>query len=208
MAARTFEDARRWASQGTALLQSAAAGLTDEDLRAPSTLPGWSVGNLIAHVAANGDALVNLVDWARTGVESPMYAGPEDRAAGIAKGDTLSAAEAGRWLADSITALDVAMDHLTEEQWAHEIVTAQGRTVPATEIPWMRSREVMVHAVDLARGVAFADLPTDFCDALIVDVLAKRGETALPSGSTADIAAWLAGRPQHLAEAPELGPWL
>jgi len=208
MVARTFEDARRWASQGTTLLQSAAAGLTDEDLRAPSTLPGWSVGNLIAHVAANGDALVNLVDWARTGVESPMYAGPEDRAAGIAKGDTLSAAEAAQWLADSITALDAAMDHLTEEQWAHEIVTAQGRTVPATEIPWMRSREVMVHAVDLARGVAFADLPTDFCDALIVDVLAKRGETDLPSGSTADIAAWLAGRPHHLAEAPELGPWL
>ena len=208
MASRTFDEARRWAAEGTALVRAGAAGLTDADLRAPSTLPGWSVGNLVAHVAANGDALVNLVTWAKTGIENPMYAGPSDRADGIAKGDTLSAAEALAWLDRSITALDIAMDGLTDEEWTHEVVTAQGRTVPATEIPWMRTREVMVHAVDLARAVSFADLPTEFCEALIADILTKRGELTLPEGSPQDLAAWLAGRPHGLTDAPELGPWL
>ena len=47
------------------------------------------------------------------------------------------------------------MDALPSEQWEAEVVTAQGRTVPASETPWMRAREVMVHAVDLGTGVTF-----------------------------------------------------
>ena len=50
------------------------------------------------------------------------------------------------------------------------MVTAQGRTVAATEIPWMRTREVAVHAVDLAAGVDFEDLPEELCLALITDI--------------------------------------
>ncbi|WP_300681595.1 maleylpyruvate isomerase family mycothiol-dependent enzyme [Nocardioides sp.] len=206
--ARTFNQAREWAAQGDALLLSLTDGLTDAELRAPSSLPGWSVGNLVAHIAANGDALVNLLTWARTGVETPMYASPDERAAGIARGDSLSAAEARTWLEGSIARLHAAMDALTPEQWGHQVVTAQGRTVAATEVPWMRSREALVHAVDLDRGTTFADLPEAFNAALIEDILAKRGSIDLPEGPTADLAAWLAGRPHSLAEAPDLGPWL
>ena len=45
----------------------------------------------------------------------------------------------------------------------------------AAETPWMRSREVMVHAVDLATGLTFADLPEDFLAALRADITVKRG---------------------------------
>ena len=42
----------------------------------------------------------------------------------------------------------------------------------------MRSREVMVHAVDLGSGTAFADLPAGFLGALVADVAVKRSATA------------------------------
>jgi maleylpyruvate isomerase len=72
----------------------------------------------------------------------------------------------------------------------------------------MRSRETFVHAVDLDRGVSFADLPGGFLDALVTDIAAKRGLDALPDGPLPEVAAWLAGRPHALAGAPDLGPWL
>jgi maleylpyruvate isomerase len=45
------------------------------------------------------------------------------------------------------------------------------RPVPGTEVPWMRAKEVWVHGVDLGAGLAFVDLPADFCTALVDDVL-------------------------------------
>ncbi|MBC9731605.1 maleylpyruvate isomerase family mycothiol-dependent enzyme [Nocardioides sp. zg-578] len=208
--ARSLADARGWVAVGNELLLEATAGLTDNDLRAPSTLPGWSVGNLVAHIAANGDALLNLVTWARTGVETPMYASPEARAAGIARGDTLTAAAAEAWLESSVAALAEGFDALCEAQWSNEVVTAQGRTVPASELSYMRSRESLVHVVDLDRGVRFADLPVGFLDALIDDTRLKRGlrREDLPAGPAAEVAAWLAGRAHALTDAPEIGAWL
>ncbi|MFF4795296.1 maleylpyruvate isomerase N-terminal domain-containing protein [Streptomyces sp. NPDC001276] len=208
-ATRTFADARAWARTGTELMLDAVAGLGEAGFSAPSVLPEWTRGHLVAHVAANADALCNLVHWAATGEETPMYASAEERAAGIAKGPTLSADELRSWLTSSAHRLAEGLDGLTDEQWQHQVVTAQGRTVPATELPWMRAREVCVHAVDLGTGVVtFADLPKGFLTALVAEISAKRGLTELPDGPLPEVAAWLAGRPHSLADAPELGPWL
>ncbi|MFE9309240.1 maleylpyruvate isomerase family mycothiol-dependent enzyme [Streptomyces sp. NPDC088353] len=206
---RTFADARAWARTGTELMLDAVAGLGEAGFPAPSVLPEWTRGHLVAHVAANADALCNLVHWAATGEETPMYASAGERAAGIAKGSTLPADELRSWLTGSAHRLAEGLDGLTDEQWQHEVVTAQGRTVPATELPWMRAREVCVHAVDLGTGVVtFADLPKGFLTALVAEISAKRGLTELPDGPLPEVAAWLAGRPHSLADAPELGPWL
>lgn len=207
---RSLHDARAWAARGDALVLKATAGLTDDDLRAPSGLPGWSVANLVAHVAANAEALHNLVTWARTGVETPMYASAEDRARSIAGGDSLTAVEAAAWLERSIGALAAGFDALSDEQWTHEVVTAQGRTVPASELPYLRSREALIHAVDLDRGVTFAAAPDGFLDALIGDICAHRGlsRAQLPQGAKPEVAAWLAGRPHTIADAPEIGAWI
>ncbi|MFE5256795.1 maleylpyruvate isomerase N-terminal domain-containing protein [Streptomyces coelicoflavus] len=208
-AARTLDDARAWARSGTESLLDAVAGLDEDALSAPSALPDWTRGHLVAHVAANADALGNLVHWAATGEERPMYASAEERAAGIAKGPALSAGELRSWLTDSAQKLAAGLDGFTDEQWGREVVTAQGRTVPATELPWMRAREVCVHAVDLGTGaVTFADLPKGFLTALVAEIRAKRGLAELPDGPLPEVAAWLAGRPHSLADAPELGPWL
>ncbi|MEU6010379.1 maleylpyruvate isomerase family mycothiol-dependent enzyme [Streptomyces sp. NPDC047453] len=206
---RTFADARAWARTGTELMLDAVAGLGEAGFSAPSVLPEWTRGHLVAHVAANADALCNLVHWAATGEETPMYASAEERAAGIAKGPTLPADELRSWLTGSAHRLAEGLDGLTDEQWQHQVVTAQGRTVPTTELPWMRAREVCVHAVDLGTGVVtFADLPKGFLTALVAEISAKRGLTELPDGPLPEVAAWLAGRPHSLADAPELGPWL
>ncbi|MFE5603169.1 maleylpyruvate isomerase family mycothiol-dependent enzyme [Streptomyces coelicoflavus] len=208
-APRTLNDARAWARSGTELLLDAVVGLDEDALSAPSVLPDWTRGHLVAHIAANADALGNLVHWAATGEERPMYASAEERAAGIAKGTTLSAGELRSWLTDSARKLAAGLDGLSEEQWGREVVTAQGRTVPATELPWMRAREVCVHAVDLGTGVVtFADLPKGFLTALVAEIRAKRGLAELPDGPLPEVAAWLAARPHSLADAPELGPWL
>ncbi|MER6404012.1 maleylpyruvate isomerase N-terminal domain-containing protein [Streptomyces viridosporus] len=206
---RTFAEARAWARTGTELMLDAVAGLDEAAFSAPSVLPEWTRKHLVAHVAANADALGNLVHWAATGEQTPMYASAEERAAGIAKGPTLSADELRSWLTTSAHELAEGLDRLTDEQWHREVVTAQGRTVPATELPWMRAREVCVHAVDLGTGVVtFADLPKGFLTALVGEIRAKRGLTELPDGPLPEVAAWLAGRPHTLADAPELGPWL
>ena len=131
---------------------------SDDDalLARESALPGWTGRHLVAHVAANADALLNLVRWAATGGETPMYSSPEQRArrhrrrapsvlpTSCAGGPP---SRAGGWRD--------ALDALSDDQWSSEVRTAQGRLLPATEIPWLRAREVMVHAVDLgsARGL-------------------------------------------------------
>lgn len=207
--ARTIADAHRWMEQGTALLLG-AADLAEEQYAAATALPGWTRKHVVAHVAANADAIGHLVHWAATGEETPMYASAQDRADGIARGVALPAAELTDRLRTSAAELATAMAALTSEQWEHRVVTAQGRTVAATELPWMRAREVCVHAVDLANGVTFADLPDGFAAALVEEIAAKRGlaPADLPAGPLSDVAAWLAGRPHRLADAPELDPWL
>jgi len=209
---RAIDDTRRWMTGGQELFDAAVAGLSDAGIAQPSLLPGWCRGNVIAHVAANADAIGNLIHWAATGEETAMYASPEDRAAGIAKGVTLSPAELRAWLSDSVGALAAAMDGLTPAQWQCEVRTVQGRTVPVTETLWMRAREVCVHAVDLGTGCTFADLPSGFCEALSEEIREKRGLDSLPASVAGaplpEVAAWLAGRPYSIANAPELGPWL
>ncbi len=159
---------------GTALFQQALDSLDDTALAEPTALTGWTRAHVVAHVAANADALVNLTTWARTGVETPMYASPEQRESDIAKGALLPAARLRDWFSTSAVGLDHALGLLDGKSWTNLVRTAQGRTVPATEVPWMRTREVMVHAVDLDGGIAFDDLPTDFLVEVLHDAAAKR----------------------------------
>lgn len=206
--ARTLGDALGWAEHGAKLVHETLVGLEEAAFDAPTALPGWTRRHVVAHLAANADAVGNLVHWAATGEPTPMYSSPEQRTADIESGSTRSGDALREWFDASAARLSAAMGALTAGQWSAEVVTAQGRTVPASETPWMRSREVMVHAVDLGLGVTFADLPADFLEALCADVVAKRGEVPLVEGPLAERAAWLTGRPHRLAGAPELGAWL
>lgn len=192
---------RGWMDDSTKLFLAALDGLADEDFAVPTALPGWSRAHVVAHVHHNAEALLRLLHWARTGERTPMYADSAQRNAEIEDTAVLSPSVLRELMQTSVADLSAALDRLPDRAWANEVVTAQGRTVPASEIPWMRTREVAVHAVDLGTGIGFSDLPNDLNAALAVDVVRKR----CASSEAALLAEWLTGR---ATETPELGPWL
>ncbi|GAA2824544.1 maleylpyruvate isomerase family mycothiol-dependent enzyme [Kribbella solani] len=198
-----------WIDEGTELCRGALAELDGESL-----LPGWTRGHVAAHLSLNAAALGNLVHWARTGEERPMYPSREARNADIEAASGRPADELRTWFDSSARVLSEAFGELTDEQWQARIRTAQGAVVPATRIPWMRSREVLIHAVDLGTGITFADLPADFLDALCTDIRQQRGDVPDLTAPLPELAAYLAGRPYadvltaDGAPAAPLPPWL
>lgn len=203
---------------GTVLCTQGIAWLDEAGYAAPSALPGWSRKHLVAHLAANAEAVGRLLHWARTGEVTPMYASKEQRAQDIEAGAQRSGVELTDWFERSAAELAAGFAGMSPSDWAAEVVTAQGRTVPASETLWMRSREVLVHAVDLATGITFADLPAAFLEPLRAEIVAKRsvaGE-AVPelAGDLPEVTAYLAGRAATGVStadgrpAPALGPWL
>lgn len=236
MSTRSLDDARQWLQDGTSVFVR-EADLDATVLEEPSGLPGWSRHHLIAHVTANAEALGNLVHWAATGDPTPMYASAEAREAGIEEAALVPGPELAAWLRRSAAELEQAMNGLTEEQWQAQVKTAQGRMVPATEVPWMRAREVWVHGIDLATGLSFGDLPAGLVAALCDEATDTRGTGPGPklvltatdtggsweipgdgdlvrlAGPLAEIAAYLTGRPHRLGTtegdpAPDLPAWL
>jgi maleylpyruvate isomerase len=205
-----------WAAGGTALFLRALDDLGDHELDAPSTLPGWTRRHLVAHVASNAEGIGRLVSWARTGQATPMYASPRQRTDDIASGALRSARQLRTWAHGSAAELAGAFSAMPDSAWRAHVVTAQRRTVPATELPWLRAREVLVHSVDLDTGITFADLPAAFVHALISDVTVRRSEhgdgpsLSLEARDTA--ATWqVTGRGEavHVSlPAPELVGWL
>lgn len=110
-----------------------------------------------------------------------MYASREQRDADIAATAELPPSRIRELAGTSARALASDLDALSDEAWGHEVVTAQGRTVPATEILWMRTREAAIHAIDLGTGATFDDLAHDLVAELVHDVIGlrlRRGEGA------------------------------
>lgn len=161
-----------WMREGTAQLLAVVDKLSDEDIHAPSLLPGWTRAHVIGHVARNAEALHRLASWARTGVESPMYTDAAQRAREIEQSAALPADRLRAELAGTATSLGSALDTLTPEQWSAQVRSALGRAIPAAEVPWMRVREVWLHAVDLDNGATVRDLPPGVVDTLLDDVSA------------------------------------
>ncbi|HEV7761603.1 MAG TPA: maleylpyruvate isomerase family mycothiol-dependent enzyme [Acidimicrobiales bacterium] len=158
--------------RGEAFLLDALAGLSDEELLAPCRLEGWSRRHLVSHLARNADALGNLLAWARTGVETPMYGSADERASRIDE-DAQRPPDVIRTDALAASArLVVAVAALPDPAWDAPVRTARNRPIDAGEVPWMRIRESWVHTVDLDVGLTFADVPTTVVDALLAEVTA------------------------------------
>ena len=149
------------------------AGLTDDDVRRPSLLPGWTVGHVLSHLARNADALVNLCDWARTGVRKPMYASLEAREADIAEGAPRPVAVQVQDLVAAEARLLERFEDLPDVAWLTEVTWPSGVTRTADQIVVARLNEVEVHHVDLGLGYSFDDVPAELREVLLTYVTTR-----------------------------------
>lgn len=158
------------ARRGTAFFARKLNELTDAELDGGTLLPDWTRRHVVAHVGYNARAIARLVEWAATGVETPMYPSAEARNHEIDFGATLSPIALRNLFDHSAVHLSVEWRDLPDLNWENEVRTAQGRTVPASETVWMRTREVWTHAVDLDNGATFNDIPAPVLERLLKDI--------------------------------------
>jgi maleylpyruvate isomerase len=227
-----------WMQAGTAFFAAQLAGVSAAALTEPSRLPGWTRRHVVSHIANNAAALLNLLDWARTGIETPMYPSPEDRAADIESGSRRPAPELRADVLTSSERLAAAVDAMPASGWDGPIRTALGRAATGADVPWMRTREVWVHGVDLGAEATFAEVDRAVAAALLDEAarsFAGRGDCPAvrlivgdgqtfgigPMGRPAtevrggvhSLAAWLLGRSdgsdlETLGLLPDLPNWL
>lgn len=219
-----------WTEAGSRVFFDQLATVPDSAFREPSTLPGWTTAHLVAHVGYNAKALSRLVHWARTGEETPAYDSPDARNAEIDKGAELPAAALRELVREADAQLLADFAELTA--WDAKVRNPQGKPISASEVPWLRTREMWIHTVDLGTGVRFEDFPGGLVDALITDIIGLRQsradgpalalhpsdrerewrvdiageEAAVVRGTAAELCRWLAGRGG--LDAPELSRWL
>ncbi len=192
----------------TERLLSAAAKLDNAAVAEPSRLPRWTRGHVLAHLARNADALVNVLEG------RPMYVSGEARDADIER--------------DAPRPLDVQLADVRESaarfqdagavpaDWSRVVELRNGVTDAAARVPFRRWVEVELHHVDLGIGYELEDLPAEFVEREI-DFLADRfsGHADVPPTRLTDgTRAWDTGREADSPEiivtgsAPDLLGWL
>ncbi|MFI1352038.1 maleylpyruvate isomerase family mycothiol-dependent enzyme [Streptomyces sp. NPDC020898] len=184
----------------TERLLTAAAKLNNDSVAEPSRLPGWTRGHVLAHLARNADALVNVF------AGRPMYASAEARDGDIER--------------DAPRPLDVHLTDVRESaarllrswaataDWSRTVELRNGVTDSASGVPFRRWAEVELHHVDLGIGYELEDLPAEFVEREIA-FLADRfaGHPEVPATTITDgTRAWSTGSAATAPEVTVTGP--
>ena len=138
----------------TERLLTAAAKLDNASAAEPSRLPGWTRGHVLAHLARNADALVNVLEG------RPMYVSAEARKTDIER-------DAPRPLDVHLADLRASAARFQEAgavpaDWSRTVELRNGVTDSAARVPFRRWAEVELHHVDLGIGYELEDLPAEF----------------------------------------------
>ncbi|MFJ3727417.1 maleylpyruvate isomerase family mycothiol-dependent enzyme [Streptomyces sp. NPDC090045] len=142
--------------EATDRLLTAVAKMDNAALSEESHLPGWTRGHILAHLARNADALVNVFEG------RPMYESASARDADIAS-------DADRSLEEHLTDLrDSGARFLAttepDQDWSRTVELRNGVTDLAANVPFRRWVEVDLHHVDLNIGYELHHLPEEFTD--------------------------------------------
>ncbi|MEV6909887.1 maleylpyruvate isomerase family mycothiol-dependent enzyme [Amycolatopsis sp. NPDC051071] len=199
-----------------------ARGLGEDTVHGPSALPGWTRAHLLSHVARNADGLGNLLTWAKTGVETPMYATATARDEGIEAGADRSAAAIVADVVDSGERFTDLAASLPDEAWAGEARDRQGRPITGEAVLRKRLAEISIHLVDLDSGYDFdrvSGLLGQMFEVVVSSAIASygdglpavllvavdgdgtrhewrmgTGDPAKVTGAPGDVLAWITGR--------------
>ncbi|MFD3679710.1 maleylpyruvate isomerase family mycothiol-dependent enzyme [Streptomyces sp. NPDC058613] len=174
--------------EATDRLLTAVAKLDNAALAGESHLPGWTRGHVLAHLARNADALVNVFEG------RPMYESASARDADIER-------DSGRPLEEQLPDLrdsGAAFLATTEpaQDWSRTVELRNGVTDLAANVPFRRLVEVELHHVDLDIGYELADLPDEFTGreiAFLADRWSGRPEVAPTALAAADGRTWRTG---------------
>ena len=175
-------------------------GLTDDELRDPCALPGWSVGHLLTHLARNADSVVRRLEGAARGEVLDQYAGGLTvRGADIEAGAHRPAAELVADVASSAAAVERVMAGLPLSAWDGRSRTARGVEESSRDAVFSGWREVAVHRGDLGLHPGPGSLPPDLVETWLPQQLARLSTRTDPAA----LLSWILGR----GPAPELAPW-
>ncbi|WP_435612014.1 maleylpyruvate isomerase family mycothiol-dependent enzyme [Streptomyces sp. bgisy159] len=184
----------------TERLLTAVAKLDNAAVSAPSRLPGWSRGHVLAHLSRNADALVNVLEG------RPMYASAEVRDGDIERDAPRPLDEQLADLRGTAARFDAV--GAAPADWSRTVELRNGVTDSAARVPFRRWVEVELHHVDLGIGYQLEDLPAEFVQREI-DFLTERfaGHPGVPRTRVTDgTRAWHTGRAADAAEATVTGP--
>lgn len=196
----------RLCHEAHARIVQTAAGLTDEDMRRQSRLPGWTVGHVLTHLARNAQGHTRRLEGALRGEELARYpGGREQRKADIEAGSGRSAHEIIRDLTVCQRQLDDTMTRSHEAAWPNAHLMADD-PYPTTGCPPARLREAEMHHVDLGLGYEPADWPEDYVTWELRRLLEGVPGRLARADDRRAMTAWLAGR-QSMPVGLELDPW-
>jgi maleylpyruvate isomerase len=181
-----------------AALLTDLADLTDHQAEGPSTLPGWSVGHVLSHLARNADSVVRRLEGAARGELLDQYpGGMEERRTHIDEGAGRPAAALVDDVRSSAAAVELVLATLPPAAWDAPSRTSRGVVESSREVVFSRWREVVIHHGDL--GLAPVLLPAALVEAWLpreLPLLAGRADAA-------ELLTWILGH----GPAPTLAPW-
>ncbi|UFR05144.1 maleylpyruvate isomerase family mycothiol-dependent enzyme [Streptomyces sp. Go40/10] len=184
--------------EATDRLLTAVAKLDNVALAEPSRLPGWSRGHVLAHLARNADALLNVLQ------DRPMYASAEAREADIERDAPRPLEAQVADVRESAARFQAAGD--APADWTRTVELRNGVLDSAAQVPFRRWAEVELHHVDLGIGYELEDLPAEFLERE-TDFLADRfsGHPDVPATRLTDgTRAWTTGRAAEDPGVPEI----
>ncbi|KOV57357.1 hypothetical protein ADK64_40110 [Streptomyces sp. MMG1121] len=133
-------------------LVRAAAALPDAALRAPSGLPGWTRGHVLAHVAHSADAYVWLLRLARTGRAPGPRADAAASATATARDAALPADRLVALLRESLDRFTAHARAMPGPAWERPVAALAGWRHPAWYLLLRCLRELETHHLDLGTG--------------------------------------------------------
>ncbi len=187
--------------------------MTDEEYAAPSLLPGWTRGHVVAHLALNAEGLAGALMGVSHGRPVPMYASSQARDDDIEGLSTAAPTTLRTRLLGATTEFVIAVNGVDDDSWEIEIErTPGGPSFPAGAVTSMREREVEIHHADLGLAYTRADWPSTFCTRLLDLKTDGEGAKGFWLHATDLDLRWHCGDgdggPTVSGSAPDLGWWL
>jgi maleylpyruvate isomerase len=136
--------------------------LRDDDVRQPSSLPGWTRGHVLTHLARGAEAIARLLDGVRTGVPGSAYASQQARDDAIERGATRRAADLLADVTESAARFRDAAASVPADAWSRPARGLVGDAFPARQLLDRRLVELELHHADLDAGYTPDDWPEEF----------------------------------------------